>query len=136
MFLKKFWEKFGEGKSQKHLILILLIFNIAFYLCIAGLEEKGWLECVLLLSELVGQGQPLLIIRMYNNRYPNSLVGLLTQAKNGDEQFWEGSSCTHEWSNFLVFEKKGGIFCFFFPPCAQIDVFSSCSQVHSSRCSQ
>jgi hypothetical protein len=41
VFLKKFWEKFGEGKSQKHLILILLIFNIAFYLCIAGLEEKG-----------------------------------------------------------------------------------------------
>jgi hypothetical protein len=108
MLGKIWWRKI----SKKHLILALLIFNIAFCLCKAGLAEKGWLECVLPLSESVGQGQPLLIIRMWNNRYPSSLVGLLAQAKIGDEQFWEGSACAHEWSSFFVFEREGGIFCF------------------------
>ncbi len=31
---------------------------------------------------------------------------------------WEGSSCTHEWSSFFLFEKVGGEGFFVFSPCS------------------
>jgi hypothetical protein len=52
---------------------------------------------------------------MKSNKYPQTIVGVLAQAKNGDEHFWnieiscsqwEGSACTQ--SALIFFFKFGG----------------------------
>jgi hypothetical protein len=62
-------------------------------------------------------------------------MGVLAEAKNGDEQFWnieiscsqwEGSACTHDGPCFLLFEGVGGGGLKKFPLVPNI--FSPCSQ--------